>query len=50
LEAVRVFLENHARRRLLGNNHNFSDEDPLGANDVTALALTRAAAGAAAGV
>jgi serine phosphatase RsbU (regulator of sigma subunit) len=50
LEAVRVFLETQARHRLLGNNnHNISDEDPLGANDVTALALSRAAVGAAAG-
>ncbi len=49
LEAVRLFLENHARRRLLGNNHNISEEDPLGVNDVTALALTRAVVAAAAG-
>lgn len=50
LEAVRVFLETQARHRLLGNNHhNHSEEDPLGVNDVTALALARGAAVAAAG-
>jgi serine phosphatase RsbU (regulator of sigma subunit) len=49
LEEVRVFLENHARHRLLGNNHSISEEDPLGTNDVTALALARASMSAAAG-
>ncbi len=49
LQAVRLFLENGSRRRLLGNNHNISESGPLGDNDVTALALARAAVGAAAG-
>jgi serine phosphatase RsbU (regulator of sigma subunit) len=48
LESVRLFLEHQARRRLLANSHHsISEEDPLGANDATALALSRVAAAAA---
>jgi serine phosphatase RsbU (regulator of sigma subunit) len=49
LESVRMFLESQSRRRLMGNHHSISEEDPLGVNDVTALVLARAAAVAAVG-
>jgi len=48
LESVRLFLEIQARRRLLANSHHsIAEEDPLGVNDATALALTRVATAAA---
>lgn len=50
LEAVRLFLESRARRRLLGSQPAaIGDDDPLGDNDVTSVALVRTAALAAAG-
>jgi serine phosphatase RsbU (regulator of sigma subunit) len=46
LETVRLFVENHRRRRLLARSGDGSD--PLGDNDTTALALIRSAAALAA--
>lgn len=49
LEAVRQFIENPPRRRFLHNHREVGEEDALGANDATAVALVRSAAAAAAG-
>ena len=48
LEAVREFLENQRKHRLLArNNHQIADTDPLGENDTTAISLVRLAAAVA---
>ncbi len=50
LEAVRSFLEDRQRRRLLANHRaGIGEEDALGANDATSVALMRLAQAVAAG-
>jgi serine phosphatase RsbU (regulator of sigma subunit) len=46
LEAVRQFVEDGARRRFLPTRHEVGQDDPLGANDATAVALVHTAAAA----
>jgi hypothetical protein len=48
LDGARDFVESKPKYRLLGGRNNrVGEEDPLGANDTTALALLRASAAVA---
>lgn len=50
-ESVRNFIESRPKRRFVpGGPRTVGEEDPFSANDATALALVRSAAGAAAGI
>ena len=47
IESVRQFVEEGMRRKLFGGSNTVGEEDPLSKNDITAVALARAARAAA---